>query len=366
MSDQSNVSLSALPLKAYDFFSILFPGMSALLTAYFFEELYIESQSPAQHGQSVCSLPVHWLLNETWQNSGNASTQAAVVAVSMCLIYLVGQLVSSIANFFLDRIFVYKCYGYPYEHLLLAEHKKDVFVDYFSRRFYRGSIFWLHSTAFFFVLYDIYNTHTAYVAIAFGCMGIFIAALLIRLVGQSLGKIGINIEALLKKFVNKYAWPYKILMNPIQRINQTANPMQEQLAEKYKTLFKQDFGIDPTKAESDNYWLSLFYVRQKDPSMSALIHRWHQTAIFARNMAASFYMVYIYSALILWYETAGKKHFIHAPDNFRITIALSGLFATAIFLVIRFYYFYVSYYSKCLFRAFVFLHFNKDTAPIIQ
>jgi hypothetical protein len=366
MNEQSNVSLSALPLKAYDFFSIIFPGASVLLSAYFLEDLYYASQSAGLAVTSSCGLPVHWVVNEIWRNSGNASTQAAVIAVSMCTIYLAGQLVSSIANFFLDRIFVYKCFGYPYEHILLDNHKDNIFVDYFSRRFYRGSIFWLHLAALFFVLFDIYNTRAVFLWIAFGCIGIFLLALLVHLVGQGLYKSQFKIEQPYKRLIEAYVWFYKMLINPIQHINQTAKPMQKQLADKYMIHFKEDFGIDPGKAESDNYWLCLFYVRQKDPRMSELIHRWHQTAIFARNMATSFYMSFVYSALILWYETAWKKHIIQAPDNFRISVALFGLFGVAIFLVIRFYYFYVSYYSKCLYRAFVYLHFDKDTKPVVE
>jgi hypothetical protein len=364
MKDQPNISLSALPLKAYDFFSIVFPGVAVLLSAYFFEELYFASQAVGQSGPVSCCLAVHWLLKEVWRNSGNASSQAAIVAISVCIIYLAGQLVSSIANFFLDRIFVYKCYGYPYEHMLLDDQKKDVYVDYCSRRFYRGSIFWLHVAAFSFALYDIYNTELIFGIITIACTGIFCVAVLIHLLSQFLYKRQIKIERPFKYFIKKYVLCYRILMNPIQHINQTAKPMQKDMCVKYKELFKHDFGIDPLTAESDNFWLSLFYVRQKDAQMSELIQRWHQTAIFARNMATSFYMAFGYSAVILWYETAWKKHFIHAPDNFRLTVALSGLFALAIFLVIRFYYFYVSYYSKCLFRAFVFLHLYKDTVPV--
>ena len=151
-------------------------------------------------------------------------------------------------------------------------------------------------------------------------------------------------------------------MSPIEDINQTAKPMQKQLAERYKKLFKDEFGIDPEVAESDNYWLCLFYVRQKDPRMSSLVHRWQQTAVFARNMATSFYMAFVYSALILWYETEWNKNVVQTPSNFHIVAALSALFVVAAFLVIRFYYFYVSYYSKCLYRAFVFLHPLKDGA----
>jgi hypothetical protein len=362
MSDQSNISLSALPLKAYDFFSIVFPGASVLLSAYFFEDLYHAAEAGRPASSLNCSLPIHWAVNEIWRDSGNASTQAAVVAVSMCMIYLAGQLVSSVANFFLDRIFVYKCYGYPYEHLVLEDRKKNIFVDYFSRRFYRGSIFWLHVAAFFFVMYDIYNSHICYLLVAFCCSGIFLIALITHLVGQRLYRKNWNIEGLYKRFINVYVLFYRWLMNPIQHINQTGKPMQKELAEKYKVFFKQEFGIDAEVAESDNYWLCLFYVRQKDPSMSSLVHRWHQTAVFARNMAASFYAAYVYSALILWYETGWNKNVIQAPGNFHITAALSCLYVVAVFLVIRFYYFYVSYYSKCLYRAFVFLHLGKEAS----
>jgi len=363
MKDQPNISLSALPLKAYDFFIIVFPGVAVLLSAYFFEELYFASQPMGQSGSISCCLPVHWLLKEVWRNPGSASSQTAIVAISVCMVYLAGQLVSSIANFVLDRIFVYKCYGYPYEHLLLGDHKKDIFVDYCSRRFYRGSIFWLHLAAFSFVLYDIFDTHVVFLGIACTCTGIFVAAVLIHLLSQILYKKGIKIEGPFKYTMEKYVFFYTTLMNPVQHINQTGKPMQKDLCDKYWALFLQDFGIDPKTAESDNYWLTLFYVRQKDPGMSELVHRWHQTAIFARNMATAFYMAFGYSAVILWYETAWRKHLILAPDNFRITVALSGLYALAIFLVIKFYYFYVSYYSKCLFRAFVFLHISKDTEP---
>lgn len=329
------------------------------MSAYFFEQLFIASQTAIKDNQFSVGLPVHWLINEIWTSSGNASTQAAIIVLSACLIYLAGQLISSIANFFLDRIFVHKCYGYPYEHLLLAGIKERVFVDYFSRRYYRGSIFWLHVAAFFYMLHGIYNSCRAYLWVAWICTGIFLCVFVIRIFTHSLYKKYSWAESILKPIIKLYVLPYKMLINPIQKINQTAKPMQQQVVEKYKSLFKKDFQIDPEFAESDNYWLSLYYVRQKDPRMSQLVHRWHQTSVFARNMAASFYTTFCYSSIVLWYETLWKNHPIQSPHDFRIAVALSGLFVLAMFLVIRFYYFYVSYYSKCLFRAFVFLHFDR-------
>ena len=366
MRDEPDISLSALPLKAYDFFGIVFPGVSVLLSAFFFEELYYASQAVGQSGPIPCCLPVHWLLNEVWRSPGNASSQAAIVAISACMIYLAGQLVSSIANFFLDRIFVFKCYGYPYQHLLLDDPKKDIFVDFFSRRLYRGSIFWLHVGAFFFVLYSIYNTHSTFIIAASMCLLVSLVAVAIHLFVPLLTKKHKMFQKLFRYFIKLYALVYECLMNSIHHIDKTAKPMQKDMCEKYRKFFKADFGIDPLTAESDNFWLSLLYVRQKDAQTSALIQRWHQTAIFARNMATSFYMAFGYSAVILFYETTWKKRLIHAPDNFRITFALSGLFVLAIFLVLRFYYFYVCYFSKFLFRAFVFLHLSEAGATTVE
>jgi len=364
MSEQTNVSLSTLPLKAYDFFSILFPGLSVLLAAYFFEDLYSQSQMLRNPGDGTALLPVHWLIYEIWHIPPNASVQAAVFIISTCIIYLAGQIVSAIANFFLDRIFVYKCYGYPYEHLLLDDYKERVFVDYFSRRFYRGSIFWLHFAALFFVLHEIYPAHSILFFVASTCFLIFLIAFAARLLCQFLYRRKFKVENGFKYFICVYAFCYKWIVNFIQHINQTKKPLQKELSEKYKMHFKNDFGIDSDTAENDNFWLTLFYVRQKDSRLSELVLRWQQTATFTRNMAASFYMVFGYAGTVLWYECDHKGRTIVAPDNFHIAVALCGLFALAVFLVIRFYYFYVSYYSKCLFRAYVFLHFEKCVSPL--
>jgi hypothetical protein len=152
-----------------------------------------------------------------------------------------------------------------------------------------------------------------------------------------------------------YAGPYELFTNTIRRINQTNKPLPSDVIKKYKEFFQTDFQMNPEIVKSDNYWFTFFYVRTKNPRMSDLIHRWHQTSIFARNIATSFYITYIYGMLILF----SCRHKIQSPHDFHICILLVFLFVLAIFFVIRFYHIFVCYYSKCLYRAFVFLHLFK-------
>jgi hypothetical protein len=127
-----------------------------------------------------------------WPNSSTVVSQILLAGLIFCILYLTGQVVTNIGNFFLDRIFVFKCYGYPFEYLLLGDPKKDIPDERFSRHFYRGSVFWLHVTALCWGVYVSLPTilwlHWSMEFVARFSFNFFALAIGLRLIEQGLKK----------------------------------------------------------------------------------------------------------------------------------------------------------------------------------
>jgi len=370
MKEASTISITTWPIKAYDFFSVILPGGSLLFCCFYFEELYRGSA-----GRFYSSLPVHWIFQKTWHDAPNNIAQSVSLGVSLFVVYLSGQVVSSVANFFLDRILMYKCYGYPYQFLLLREQCKPDAVKKRSRQFYRGSIFWLHCATFALAIYCV-TWWPIFAVIAVSLYGLWLVVVAWRVLCKIIEKSGRNgrlytlLEEWRVKFLRNFAKPYNSVTNFIEKTNRTNSEFEKPFIDKYIELFRKDFGMEPKEVGSNNYWFALFYVRRQDPQLHDSIVRWYQTSIFARNMAISFYMAFLYSVGFLFFEhlptffSSDLSAPVQALDikTVHIAITLYLLLNLAIFMTVRFHYFLICYYSKCLFRAYVFLHFMANAS----
>jgi hypothetical protein len=314
-------------------------------------------------------LPFHSLFQRSLIELPTFVNQVIAGGLVFCFIYLSGQIILSLTNFFLDRVLEYRCHGYPYERLLLGDPRNKLFFDQYSRLYYRGTIFWLHWAAlcagFWFTLQHFTTTYRYFKWASCGSLGFFVLALVIHLIIQGIHKFLTYIaydrtrtvfEKICLMYIKCYAVFYQFIANPLRAINKTSQPLPQEVIEKYKEYFKTDFQLDPLKSDSENYWFTLFYIRSRNPKLHDLISRWHQQSIFARNMVGSFTLAYLYALPFLFFERAA----LQAPHNLYILAFITLLFLLSVFFTIRFHYLFISYYSKCLFRAYVFLHVYKE------
>ena len=84
------------------------------------------------------------ILGPVKQIPGDNTVYAIVyMAALLSGVYVSGHIVSSVSSFFIDRIYVAKAQGYPYETLLLLPRSSG-FRKPDSKGFYQGVFFWLN------------------------------------------------------------------------------------------------------------------------------------------------------------------------------------------------------------------------------
>ena len=315
MSDgeKSKSFLPEFALGAYDVFSIIVPGGCLLICAYYFEELF----ATARPTHSFHDLAVHWMSDVAHKNPENPIFHVGLYAVSILLLYLSGHVIATASNFFLDRVFVCKGYGYPYEILVLDDPEEGVQIKRLSRLFYRGSIFWFNIGILYLVIYSVLFSAGNDIS----CLEIFVATCFVVAV------LKIIITDKLKKWfdgggksnwftnsleivLRKCAAPYTGLSNLVFRYLNTDKPLESSVRNLYLAHFKRQYGHEAKDMGSNNYWFTLFYLRQRDMALYEIVQRWHLTSTFARNMSTAFYLAYIYAAMLVVF-----KHFYMVPPE---------------------------------------------------
>ena len=160
-------------------------------------------------------------------------------------------------------------------------------------------------------------------------------------------------------WLSRFAWlslraPYEIAVKPLSRTFDTRRAFDQVLIDKYEENFKRLFGMNPSTAESNNYWFSLLFVRENSNRLSRILSHWQMMHEFSRNLSTAFYLAAVYT--LFWVGNHQELFPSPAVNGTRIILWFpAALLGLAVSLLIHFYYLYVCYYSKFLYRAFVFL-----------
>ena len=322
--------------------------------------------APPKNVGPVDFLPLHWI-HENIHPGTDAAEQTTYIALGIVFLYATGHVVAAISSFFLDRILVFKGYGYPYTFLVLTLPSST--VQQGSRNFYRGSIFWLNVWLFVWLILRIFYMGAAlglysWLIIAVPFFVFLIAKLVISDVCNRktfsgmprcyarLRLILFRNRARVLSWTKGYALGFNAPADLVGKLINTNIALEDDVRDAYRKFFKSNFHMDPNKADSNNYWFSTFFVMQKERKLYDRISQWYQISNFARNMAAAFYLAYFYGLICVFCSSdqsvpGGKASIIF----FQV-----GLLAVACIMVIRFYHAFVSYYSKGLYRAFVYIN----------
>ncbi len=178
---------------------------------------------------------------------------------------------------------------------------------------------------------------------------------------SSFQKFFIFLRYFIRRFfiIKVWAGPYDFLGKFLSHTLQTRRAFNPEFRKKYAEAFDKQFaGIDYQKAETNNFWFSYYYVVENSTVLSAHLRNWRTLYIFARNLSTALYC----SALYCFFELILQKDNLHGNIDGNKPAALYMplfLFTVSIIMLLRYYYIYVCYYSKSVFRSFVFLNMES-------
>jgi hypothetical protein len=353
------------PFGSYDIFSYVIPGATAILGILNFEHWY-DRILPGKALTPVLST----LLSPAQSISGDHTVYAVSFAAAvLCVIYVSGHVVSSVSSFFLDRIYVAKAQGYPYETLLLLPRVSGPgFRRPDSKGFYQGIFFWinlylvLRFATFFFDLSWLRSVLHVVEVILILAATFKLAASIARGMPSSTiyqwltrPKLRRWLVAPMKFYLAKFfPLPFQIISRGVEGHVRTGRAFESTMRDRYRKSFAEKFGIDPLLAGSDNFWLCKMFVADRSPGFNRNLTYWLDMYTYARNLSTACYIAFLYCFCFVYLQY--PRHFIVDKDNLFILVSVPlGYFLMAGILAVRFRYIYVGYYNRFLYRSFIFL-----------
>jgi len=354
--------LKIAPFDAYDFFGYLTPGLTLFLNVLIYEmalRVHAHQTTFGHAGRFTAAAWkfVHDLSDVHW------SLVTAGFALLLLTSYVVGHVVASVSSLYLERALVVRGYGYPYENLLGLSRRRfqhDRVLGYT----HKGAFFWLNCALLAGYLNvargsDVWHT----VLLTSGlCLGTTITVGSLLYGGLKSGLIygaarrlwGTRRRTCLRRCVTAFgivALPYELMALPLSRYLNTRSALTPALVHRYRTAFKRTFSLPASVASTNNFWFANFFVSQHGGSLALRLTRWFHLYSYARNLSAAFGLSFVYAIprLLYWGQA---PVFPLSAVAFWVPITYVGIAAV---LLVRYYYLYAGYYSKFVFRAFVYL-----------
>ncbi|MFZ5788387.1 MAG: hypothetical protein ACOY3Y_18275 [Acidobacteriota bacterium] len=360
-----------VPFSQLDVFAYLIPGATFLLLTFLFE---FRARHPGDSKVAAFAhTPVYAAVRDTVvktmrelsEKDGVWSIALAYLLILMTIAYVAGHVVSSVSSFLIDRILVAKGYGYPYLHLLGLEDGEP--RNPYSGPFYKAMFFWMH--VYFVVRFcGLFLDHWSapYANLAANCLAWCLVLLWATKVALENARRSPRVRAWLERgntvvrclflafrwtFIVAIPGLYDLASNLLAGILGTKRQFSRIFCQRYSEHFKAAFHREASEAGSDNFWLCRCFIAERAPVLNSMAQHWLYQYQYSRNLSSAFFLAFLYSFVSL------TTQFPEPPQPRDLTLPyLSATFLIlSVVMLTRYYYLYVSYYSKFVFRSFVYL-----------
>lgn len=334
----------SLPFNTYDFFGYLIPGSTfliiCLVTDYWLIE-HINKINISSHTPFYTA--INTLFNEYVIN--NAGLTLLYILLGIIASYVLGHVVSSISSFSIDRILINKGYNYP----LLTLTKQNIEINGLKKRV-RGSFTFLNIIFLIIIISLLIIRLFPYMVSENSYLNIHIAAALILTILLIFTFFYITgTVSRTNKFFKILSKLYNEITKRIGFFTGTRKTLPDEIVVKFKNFTERNFDSSDYST-SDLYWLCYCYVVDKSDKLHSHLVNWLHLYSYARNISTAIYLSTVY----FFYTICINTYYGYKIDIISYYILLV-LFISSFIMLARFYYLYVSYYSKFLIRSCVYL-----------
>ncbi len=331
---------SSTPFDLYDIFGYIVPGLiflvfSITIMSVFDGDFPLKSQIFSKLHEISYEELKELKDNVPWW------VEVTLLISTISIIYIIGHIIASLSSLLIDKYLVKKIAGYPSQKLFNIPFNLD-----FSIGFYK----------FMFLIINLYLVRLMFFSNPSRTEkilgGVVLTIIIIGKLSLSTKKIQNNskLQTRLDKFGLILSWPFNFIIHFIEKSFSLNESFNDEFIGNYKTRFKELFKLELETANTNIYWLSYCYVVEKNDHMKDIIRHFLRLYGFTRNLSTSFFLLFL---MILSIKLHGSVHV------YRLNVAASLSLLCSLILIIRYYYLYYNYYSKFIFRAFLYLSNNN-------
>lgn len=318
----------SIKIDSYDFFGYLVPGfllLGAIAAAHF---QIAHERYPSIFKALAESKDYYY-----------AILTFCVVSV-LILSYILGHAIATVASFFYERMIVRRVWGYPYERLLYKAEDKEGSGKYKAL----ASAFYVSVSLTIFLQLQLHGF-----AIRSSSFTVYIFAI-------ATFPIALSVFAYSTCIGRPFARVFTFIEVRLLDIAGRGKPFPEQMKKEIERRFLKDFKISIAEAGTEVFWAVYWKVTNEFDYVRAKVDKWLVLYSFMRNVGASL----LCSSFILCIAN------IYSDGLMIIAIHTSIILLMSLLVVARYYYLYYSYYTKSVFRAYVFLGRQSDAASLSQ
>lgn len=404
MGDRDQIESAARAhLWAYDILAYFVPGATFLAAVIALEWLADKGRVSAQGicvaPSCVPATPFFTTLKTVLALNPGSSwlTDAFVVASVLLAAYVIGHLVASVSAVAIDRLYMARGIGYPLPFLLgkatLTPDAED------SSHYYRALMFWVNGYLLmrYLALPGVLPVNSllpapfgehlprltgADLGVATWTLGSIVVALVAARGFTKLNALGRpkavmpldpanRLLRLVRLILAALAFPSRAVTVLIRSTTGTHRHVDAETTKAFTRRLREQLSI-PDGAADDHlyqcsaaYWYALIAIRRGDPMALPPLENWMRLYSFARNLAAAFYLAFLYG--IFWWRAQGAAlSATSEADRAALQVLPLVAFAVAFLLLQRYHYLYTDYYTKHLIRSYAFPPATERTPSLAR
>jgi hypothetical protein len=384
-------------LTPYDLLGYLVPGGMFLAAIAAFEAFVRQSSASLHPGLHTPVLTALTRLTNAAIVPGEHNIpvdapwviQGLIFILAGTVSYVMGHIVASFSALAIDRWYVDKAHGYPFRFMLdLNQGDKRSLPRVLHRTFF----FWLN----FYLLLRFFSlpkglplaelmpsvlSHWIPGALspdhlrafaAFVAWGLVMLAtiMLLLTVDQKRDspmqawllkrRFGLWVLIVIKGMILGAALPALLVTTWLGTYLHSREPLDPITCDLFKGRMLDLLGVSRASANTDKllessstFWYSYIHLRTS-PDIAQPVDNWLRLYGFARNLAAALYLSFLYC--LCWWLFQGDRIVLTSIQAHYVILMLPLLYFVAAFLLLlRYYYLYVSYFTKYVLRGFVYL-----------
>lgn len=276
--------------------------------------------------------------------------------LSLSALYVLGHFIATLSSFIIDKIFIGKCLGFPYFHILFESNDiKKIFKELYPENEIKILLIFITFFNGYFLLCTFIKIKILFITKFLIFAGFTLLLLILKISNDFMKKYmeKFKLLKLLYSVINNSNYLIFMCIISFLRMFRIYNPFPKELSKRINNELRKyygelNLGNDKNISQAlntENYWLTYIYLKSSNLSFMPSISHFVNLYGFSRNICMSFILVGVFFTLSYYLFGFYHKPFIRFVDLLCYFMALC--------FFMRYLYLFSTYYTKLIFRFFL-------------